>query len=377
MTVSEATVERAYQILQKVEMSGRSQRRAKAKGFEFELFQEFGHPTDEGGKAHIIKNIFAWGETSAWIGAPGSLKSSLLADAAIAAASGRDWFGHKNKGVVSVVYFALERADLVRRRMIATAARRGITGKLPIAVVPGIIDLAKPASVEKVVATIKEAEAEFLDEEEHQGEYCGLAIFDTFAKIVAAGGGDEDKAAHQGAVFTGIQRVKDRLGGGGPHVALIGHTGKDESRGARGSNAFLGDADLMVTISGDAVKTAVVTKANDAPEGPLFSFKSEVYEFGVDEDGDPITVNIVSSDEVTAPAPSERGPRLTANQKTMLAILADAGAAGLDTKDWDAKGREAGIGVRRRADLTDARTGLKAKNLVREYMDQWHVQRCS
>ena len=65
-------------------------------------------------------------------------------------------------------------------------------------------------------------------------------------------------------MFANVQRVKNNTG---VHVALIGHTGKDESRGARGSNALLGDVDVMVTIGGDEIKTATVTKANDAPEG--------------------------------------------------------------------------------------------------------------
>jgi hypothetical protein len=30
---------------------------------------------------------------------------------------------------------------------------------------------------------------------------------------------------------------------------LIGHTGKDETMGSRGSNAILGDVDVMVTIT--------------------------------------------------------------------------------------------------------------------------------
>ena len=51
---------------------------------------------------------------------------------------------------------------------------------------------------------------------------------------------------------------------------MVGHTGKDESKGSRGSNAILGDVDVMVTLSGDHIRTATVTKANDAPEGPLF-----------------------------------------------------------------------------------------------------------
>lgn len=289
MAVSDEVVQRAYDVLQQ---SGAYARRLKAKGLPFELFQEFDDPASEGAKAHIIKGVFAWGETSAWIGAPGSLKSSLLADAAVSVAAGKDWHGFKNKGAVGVVYFALERADLVRRRLLATAARLGVTEKLSVAVVPGIVSISTQAAMEKIAATISEIEIEFLNS---GGEFVGLVIFDTFAKLVAAGGGDEDKAKDLGQVFTGIQRLKDRLAGGGdgPHIALIGHTGKDESRGARGSNAFLGDTDLMVTISGDAIKTAAVTKANDAPEGPLFSFQSETHEFGHDEDGDPITVNIV------------------------------------------------------------------------------------
>ena len=66
-----------------------------------------------------------------------------------------------------------------------------------------------------------------------------------------------------------------------------------KKRGSRGSNAILGDVDVMVTISvnGD-VRTVAITKANDAPEGVLFSFKSENHSFGTDEDGDPITVNV-------------------------------------------------------------------------------------
>ena len=54
----------------------------------------------------------------------------------------------------------------------------------------------------------------------------------------------------------------------------------------------------MVTISGDAIKTATVTKANDIPEGPLFSFASEVS--SSDRPGRRSdTVNIVSDEEVS------------------------------------------------------------------------------
>jgi hypothetical protein len=139
--------------------------------------------------------------------------------------------------------------------------------------------------------------------EQTLGVSIGLGIFDTFAKLIATQGGDENSAKDQGAVFGNVQQLKNATD---IAAALIGHTGKDESRGARGSNALLGDVDLMVMLSGDDIRTATVTGANDAPEGPLFSFKSEVYDFGLDDDGDPITVNIVGSETVSETAMKRR-----------------------------------------------------------------------
>ena len=100
-----------------------------------------------------------------------------------------------------------------------------------------------------------------------------------------------------------------------------GHTGKDEGRGARGSNAIIGDADVMVSISGDVVRTATIVKANDSPEGPLFSFKSSNYEFGVDEDGDPITVNIVTG-EVCEPHLDRKVDRAKLPKAAIIALRA-------------------------------------------------------
>jgi hypothetical protein len=189
-----------------------------------------------------------------------------------------------------------------------------------------MIDLLNPVSVPRVSSIINDA-SHFYSGPLDPSQYylpTGLAIFDTFAKLIAAGGGDEDKAKDQGRLFANLQRVKNDTG---CHIALIGHTGKDESRGSRGSNAFLGDVDVMVTIGGGDIKTATVTKANDAPEGPLFSFKSEVFEFGTDEDGDPITVNIVSPEEVPSSQVERKpqgGRRLSPRHKLALDALAEA-----------------------------------------------------
>ena len=91
-----------------------------------------------------------------------------------------------------------------------------------------------------IVETVRTAETHF-------GCPVGLIIIDTFNKGIAVGGGDENTAKDQNIAAANLQQVQDVLTD--IHVALIGHTGKDESRGARGSNAHLGDVDMMVQIS--------------------------------------------------------------------------------------------------------------------------------
>jgi hypothetical protein len=56
----------------------------------------------------------------------------------------------------------------------------------------------------------------------------GSIVFDIYPKAIALG--DEDKAKDQGKAIRHLSLIKERY----PlHVALVGHTGKDERRGAR------------------------------------------------------------------------------------------------------------------------------------------------
>src|SRR5215831_230728 len=284
--------------------------------FQFSTFDEA--TAEVISKQWLLKGLLARGETSAWIGAPGSLKSALLTDIAVCVAASRDWQGRRNKGQAGVVYFALERADLVRRRLAAYRTRHGLES-LPIAVVAKLVNLMDAAVTQVVIATIKAVEKRF-------GCTVGLLIFDTYGKAIAAGGGDEDKARDQGVMFANIQRIKERCV---VHVALVGHTGKDANRGARGSNAILGDADLMVAITGADIRTATMTKANDLPDGPITSFRADLVELGIDEDGDKITVAVIAAVETT-PVQREGArkslkPRPELAKRTLANLLCDVG----------------------------------------------------
>jgi hypothetical protein len=263
-------------------------------------------------KEWLIKNVIARDETSSWIAPPAKGKSALLTDIAVHVAAGRDWRGYKTVDIAGVVYFALERADLVRRRLIAHRQRDDL-GSLPIAVAGTVIDLLDRKCGDTILATIRAAEQRF-------GCGVGLAIFDTYAKGIAAGGGDEDKARDQNIVQANLRRLFDRdchL-----HIAGVGHTGKDESRGERGSNARLADVDLQVQITGDTIKTATVKKANDQAEGPITGFRLEPYEFRPDEDGESFHTFILAQ-EVFTGEQSQRASKMTDRQTLALRTLAE------------------------------------------------------
>jgi hypothetical protein len=240
-------------------------------------------------KQWIMKGLIARGETSSWIAPPGKGKSALLACLAIHVAAGKDWLKFRSKERCGVLYLAFERGDLTKRRF-AAYKRRGFAG-LPVAVHAEIIDLMAPECVETILGLMREAE-------EHYGVQIGLVIIDTYAKGIAIGGGDEDKAKDQGRCLAHLRRVQEASNA---HIAIVGHTGKDESRGARGSNAHQGDVDLQVQISGkSAVKTAKVIKGNDQPEGTLLRFSMQSVPLGVDDDGEEITVWIIADEDSSA-----------------------------------------------------------------------------
>jgi AAA domain len=218
----------------------------------------------------ILKGIVARGETSAWIAPPGAGKSALLTEISVHCAAGHDWRGHRSKDSCGVVIFAIERADLYKRRLVAYQQRDDLEG-LPIAVADAVINLLDPACVELIASTVHNAKEQF-------GCDVGLLVIDTYSKGIAAGGGDEDRAKDHNRAAVNLRNLHARLD---THIALVGHTGKDEARGARGSNAHLGDVDLMIQISGDLIKVAEVVKGSAGASGvPLPTRKTGTISWG-------------------------------------------------------------------------------------------------
>jgi hypothetical protein len=167
---------------ERIEEQGATKPEAKSAGAALKLtyYGEFGR---EAKKRPILKGFLNKGETSSLIGPPKSLKLGLMTEIAIYCAAGQDWRGHSATNPCGVVIFALERADLYRRRLDAYALRDGYKD-LPVAVAGAVLDLLNPKCVQTIVATVREAE-------QHLGHTVGLIVIDTFSKGIAAGGGDD------------------------------------------------------------------------------------------------------------------------------------------------------------------------------------------
>jgi len=271
-------------------------------------------------KDWIMKGVIAPGEVSNFCGLPKSGKSGLVEDLCLHITAGRDWRGYRSKKQGGIIYFALERADLVERRWNVQARLYGIDPQpLPFHIVSLTIDMMDRNCVDKFVATIREAEAD-------EGVPFIMIVIDTGSKAMAAGGGEENSAKDKNMMRANARRVMDAVEG--LHVCLVNHTGKDESKRERGSNAGEGDDDVLIMLNG---ATAVVERRNDGPTGLLTPYSMKPVILGVDDDGDEVDIAVIDPD-TSAPSKEVYGDKekMTPQQRLAMELLVncinDAGA---------------------------------------------------
>jgi hypothetical protein len=307
-------------------------------------------------KAWLVKNLLGHAEASAFYGAPGSGKSALVQDMGLHVAAGLPWHGRDvMKG--AVCFIALERCQLVIRRAIAFREKHGIKD-LPFAVIGGIFDFRDQERTATAIADI-------VREVEHEtGDKVVLIIIDTISRALA--GGDENSSKDMGAIVGATARLQEKTDA---HVQWVHHIPVDGGERLRGHGALLGALDTTINVEklASGLRTATVIKANDSEEGERIAFTLESVTIG------PETTAPVVVPAEDQPRVATGEPKLSKNIQTMLSLLRAAGQTGLTTDERNTRARTEGIGVKRRADLVDYRLALKAKNLVREYADRWHV----
>lgn len=202
-------------------------------------------------------------------GPSGAGKSFVALDLAICVATGRPWRG-KATEQAAVLFVAAEAPTSIERRVLALRQRHGLTD-CPVAVVSGNINL---FSSDGTAAEIVEAARQTA---ERFGVRVGWIVVDTLAAATA--GSDENTGKDMGAIVGRLQNIQRATGA---HVTVIHHSGKDESKGARGHSSLRAAVDTEISVR-DGL--AEVTKLRDGELGDTFGFRIESVVVGQREDG--------------------------------------------------------------------------------------------
>jgi hypothetical protein len=230
----------------------------------------------------IVKGVIPERSLTVIYGRWGSGKSTVAIEVCADIALGTPWHGHKAKQGV-VVYVASENAHGVRARLDALLRERGITldafeGRF--LEITGRPHLLKPDEVQELIKELKPFGP-------------SLIVIDTLARAVA--GSDENAAQETGILVENCQTL---INATGATVCLVHHTGKDGSKGMRGSSALpaAADAEIIIERPDDAgnFRTVKLGKARDAQDYyDLFKCELKLVELGIDEDGEKITSTVV------------------------------------------------------------------------------------
>lgn len=266
---------------------------------------------------YAIKGLLLRASYAETYGAPGEGKTFVALDQAYHVAAGREWMGRKvHQG--PVLYLAYEgRGGMVKR---AKALRQKYGAEdAPLYIVGAAFNLREKVGRAECGQVIAAMPAKPV-----------LIVIDTFARALM--GGDENSAQDVGAFNSAIAALIESTGA---CVMIIHHSGKDKSKGARGSSALLGAIDTEIEVDGGQV---IARKQRDIEIAEPIGFKLVPLVVGIDEDGDDTTSCVVESAAVGMAGRE----RISGNARNGFDVLCDKwpGNQPVDVNDWRAACRE-------------------------------------
>ena len=205
-------------------------------------------------------------------GASKAGKSFLALDAMCAVVEGREWFGRRTKQT-ECRYVVLEGEGGLKQRVLAWEKKHG--RPLPHGVKPFFPTAEQPFNL------IKDARKLARSVPKHS-----IIVIDTLNR--AAPAAEENTSKDMGLIIAAAKLVESITQG---LVILVAHEGKDSSRGIRGHSSLFAALDANLTCRKEADGTYVwsIEKAKDGRDGDTYGYELQVFDVGVDKDGDKIT----------------------------------------------------------------------------------------
>lgn len=180
------------------------------------------------------KGIITQHGLSVMYGAPGAGKSFVALDMALSICTGTPWQGIPTRQG-KVLYIAGEGVGGLGKRLKAWEAHNGVREGGNLKVLPIAVNFREQSEVEKLMRSIDAV-----------GDGWTAVFVDTVARSLV--GADENSATELGLWVAAADSLKAHC-----KCALIGihHSGKDSTRGMRGSSALLGAVDTSLAVTKD------------------------------------------------------------------------------------------------------------------------------
>lgn len=228
-------------------------------------------------------------------------KTFIVLDIVLCICAGIPWHGHT---VTSspVAYIAAEGARGLKKRIRAWRQHHQVDGHLPLYVLPEAVPLMDENRVEELLKAIQELP-----------EIPGLIVIDTLARSML--GGDEQAAKDINQVIAAADKLRQL---NQAHVLIIHHSGKDASRGARGSSSLRGaiDTEIVVTQENGLLKVTNSKQRDEATSRPI---PLRLRQISFDEHGDVTSAVVVDAEDE-----GEESHGITPKQQEALNVLLDA-----------------------------------------------------
>ena len=262
----------------------------------------------------LIDGLIRVGERSDMYGQAGAGKTYLALDMGFSIAQGKPWMG-RNTLEGLVLYIASENPQSVEARMKGFKTHYNYSGD-------GLCIYKKPFDLFNSDKDSNDL-IEFIDTASNaKGKPFRLIIFDTLSKVMV--GANENLTADMNRVMAKIDRV---IANAQAHCMVLHHSGKDESKGARGSNSLLGAIDTELKVQRlQSTRYIEVTKQRDGEDGTKIGFdlqstilKDQDGNPILNENGEPLNIAIVVSKDT--PTTLAKSLRFNKIEKAILGDL--------------------------------------------------------
>ncbi len=280
-----------------------------------------------------VKGVLPRGELAVVYGPSTSGKTFVVIDILAAVARGIPWRGHRTKQE-ACIFVAAEAPDGIRGRLQAYCQQHQVDpAELDIGVIcraPNLLD-------DKVAYDLARS---IIEAGKARGRRIGVVAIDTLAAVNQ--GGNENDAQDMSKLIHHCKLIHLATGA---TVILIHHTGKDVSKGARGSSVLKAATDAMLAIDRtEELRSLTVEKLKDGRDGGVYWFNLATVTIGIDEDDEEITscyCQEAESPDKEAPGGWRTYQTKGVYAQAFLAALREISAAqtaGIEFKDVVARG---------------------------------------